>query len=108
MATDDGLHAPISSAPDTGHRPSSTRSSIGRLRSNSVGLLGTIGVAVGPQAPTGGINLLPAIMAGIVGASAPKFRQRIQASEEFGPKWRQVAGEEPGQAASTAAIGTDS
>jgi len=42
----------------------------GSLKHNSVGLLGTIGIAVGPQAPTGGINLLPAIMAGIVGASA--------------------------------------
>lgn len=40
------------------------------LKRDSVGLLGTIGIAVGPQAPTGGINLLPAIMAGIVGASA--------------------------------------
>jgi amino acid transporter len=42
----------------------------GGLKRDSVGLLGTMGIAVGPQAPTGGINLLPAIMAGIVGASA--------------------------------------
>jgi len=40
------------------------------LKRDSVGLLGTIGIAVGPQAPTGGINLLPAVMAGIVGAPA--------------------------------------
>lgn len=40
------------------------------LKKDSVSLLGTIGVAVGPQAPTGGINLLPAIMAGIVGGAA--------------------------------------
>lgn len=42
----------------------------GGLKKDSVGLLGTVGIAVGPQAPTGGVNLLPAIMAGIVGASA--------------------------------------
>lgn len=42
----------------------------GRLRKNSVSLLGTVGIAVGPQAPTGGINLLPAIMAGIVAGAA--------------------------------------
>jgi amino acid transporter len=42
----------------------------GVLRKDSVSLLGTIGIAVGPQAPTGGINLLPAIMAGIVAGAA--------------------------------------
>jgi amino acid transporter len=41
-----------------------------RLKANSVSLLGTIGIAVGPQAPTGGINLLPAIMASIVAGAA--------------------------------------
>lgn len=40
------------------------------LKKNSVSLMGTIGIAVGPQAPTGGINLLPAIMAGIVAGAA--------------------------------------
>lgn len=40
------------------------------LKKDSVSLLGTIGIAVGPQAPTGGINLLPAIMAGIVAGAA--------------------------------------
>jgi len=41
-----------------------------KLKKNSVSLLGTVGIAVGPQAPTGGINLLPAIMAGIVAGAA--------------------------------------
>jgi amino acid transporter len=54
-----------------GSPPGDTDEGVGRLRSGSVGLLGMIGIAVGPQAPTGGINLLPAIMAGIVGAAGP-------------------------------------
>lgn len=55
--------------PSVRPRPEVAEPSAG-LKHDSVGLLGTIGIAVGPQAPTGGINLLPAIMAGIVGASA--------------------------------------
>lgn len=41
------------------------------LRSGSVRFLGTIGSSVGVQAPTAGVTFLPALMAGIVGASGP-------------------------------------
>lgn len=41
------------------------------LRRNSVAFLGTVGSAVGIQAPAGGVSFLPALMAGLVGASGP-------------------------------------
>jgi len=40
------------------------------LRADSVRFIGTVGTAVGIQAPTGGVTFLPALMAGIVGALA--------------------------------------
>lgn len=41
------------------------------LRSGSVRFLGTVGSAVGIQAPAGGVSFLPALMAGIVGVAGP-------------------------------------
>jgi len=41
------------------------------LRANSVRFIGTVGTAVGIQAPTGGVTFLPALMAGIVGGAGP-------------------------------------
>jgi len=41
------------------------------LRADSVRFIGTVGSAVGIQAPTAGVTFLPALMAGVVGAAAP-------------------------------------
>lgn len=41
------------------------------LRSGSVAFLGTVGSAVGIQAPAAGVSFLPALMAGIVGVAGP-------------------------------------
>jgi len=41
------------------------------LRADSVRFIGTVGSAVGIQAPTGGVTFLPALMAGVVGAAGP-------------------------------------
>lgn len=41
------------------------------LRRGSVAFLGTVGSAVGIQAPAGGVSFLPALMAGIVGVAGP-------------------------------------
>lgn len=41
------------------------------LRAGGVRFIGTVGTAVGIQAPTGGVTFLPALMAGIVGAAGP-------------------------------------
>ncbi len=41
------------------------------LRADSVRYIGTVGTAVGIQAPTGGVTFLPALMAGIVGGAGP-------------------------------------
>ena len=41
------------------------------LRRGSVAFLGTVGSAVGIQAPSAGVSFLPALMAGIVGVAGP-------------------------------------
>jgi amino acid transporter len=41
------------------------------LRPDSLAFLGTVGNAIGIQAPTAGVAFLPALMAGVVGASGP-------------------------------------
>lgn len=41
------------------------------LRRDSIAFVGTVGSAVGIQAPAGGVSFLPALMAGIVGLSGP-------------------------------------
>ncbi|MEO7016757.1 MAG: hypothetical protein ABI130_06020, partial [Leifsonia sp.] len=41
------------------------------LRRGSVAYLGTVGSAVGIQAPAAGVSFLPALMAGIVGVAGP-------------------------------------
>ncbi|MGI9093581.1 MAG: APC family permease [Mycobacteriales bacterium] len=41
------------------------------LRSGSVRFAGTVGSAVGIQAPAGGVSFLPALMAGVVGVAGP-------------------------------------
>jgi amino acid transporter len=41
------------------------------LRADSVRFIGTVGSAVGIQAPTAGVTFLPALMAGVVGAAGP-------------------------------------
>ncbi len=41
------------------------------LRVDSVRFIGTVGSAIGIQAPTGGVTFLPALMAGIVGSAGP-------------------------------------
>lgn len=41
------------------------------LRRDSIALVGTVGSAVGIQAPAGGASFLPALMAGMVGVSGP-------------------------------------
>ena len=41
------------------------------LRRESVAFLGTVGAAVGIQAPAAGVSFLPALMAGIVGVAGP-------------------------------------
>lgn len=41
------------------------------LRRDSVAFAGTVGSAVGIQAPAGGVSFLPALMAGLVGISGP-------------------------------------
>jgi len=41
------------------------------LRADSVRFIGTVGSAVGIQAPTGGVTFLPALMAGVVVAAGP-------------------------------------
>jgi amino acid transporter len=41
------------------------------LRQGSVAFLGTVGSAVGIQAPSAGVSFLPALMAGIVGVAGP-------------------------------------
>lgn len=41
------------------------------LRPNSLRFLGTVGNAIGIQAPTAGVAFLPALMAGVVGAAGP-------------------------------------
>lgn len=68
---------PPPSEPSSGGRiasPVSAESGKPTLKQDSVSFAGTVGIAVGPQAPTGGINLLPAVMAGIVaGAAALAF-----------------------------------
>ncbi len=56
-----GAAAAIATADDPAHS----------LRPNSLRFLGTVGNAIGIQAPTAGVAFLPALMAGVVGASGP-------------------------------------
>lgn len=55
----------------TAEAPAPKAARSGSLRSGSVRFIGTVGSAVGIQAPAGGVSFLPALMAGIVGAAGP-------------------------------------
>jgi len=53
------------------HKGSATHDPRQSLRADSVRFIGTVGSAIGIQAPTGGVTFLPALMAGIVGSAGP-------------------------------------
>jgi len=61
----------VAQAPVIAHRDSATHDPRRSLRADSVRFIGTVGSAVGIQAPTGGVTFLPALMAGIVGSAGP-------------------------------------
>lgn len=57
--------------PAVAHRTTAGEDPQHSLRPDSLRFIGTVGNAVGIQAPTAGVAFLPALMAGVVGASGP-------------------------------------
>jgi len=61
----------VGQAPVIARGDSATHDPRRSLRADSVRFIGTVGSAVGIQAPTAGVTFLPALMAGVVGAAGP-------------------------------------
>jgi len=61
----------VGQAPVIARGDSATHDPRQSLRADSVRFIGTVGSAVGIQAPTAGVTFLPALMAGVVGAAGP-------------------------------------